>query len=232
MNQFEVQVLDSYKAETYADGQAGSIYGQFPPLANAARPPGEWQSYDIAFRRPRFDGTGRLLERARITVFHNGILVQNNEEPFGPTSWLMNHPYKKTSSDKGPIQLQDHSHPVRYRNFWLRELPERPAPTAEVLAAPKVVTLSQELLDRYAGRYRMGQGPRAPIVVIAHQGDHLTATFPSRPGELPLIPTSETEFEMTTTDGAFTFKLDAQGKPTGARFRIGDGEREMERANP
>jgi hypothetical protein len=75
MGQFEIQVLDSYKADTYADGQAGAIYGQYPPLFNAARPPGEWQSFDIAFRRPRFDTSGKLLEPARITVFHNGILV-------------------------------------------------------------------------------------------------------------------------------------------------------------
>ncbi len=93
MGQFEIQVLDSYQAETYADGQAGAIYGQYPPLFNASRPPGEWQSYDIAFRRPRFDASGNLQEPARITVFHNGILVQNNEEPFGPTSWLKWLPY-------------------------------------------------------------------------------------------------------------------------------------------
>jgi hypothetical protein len=80
MRQFEVQVLDSYKADTYADGQAGAIYGQYPPLFNASRPPGQWQSYDIAFRRPRFERSGALLEPARVTVFHNGILVQNNEE--------------------------------------------------------------------------------------------------------------------------------------------------------
>ena len=84
MGQFEVQVLDSYKADTYADGQAGAIYGQYPPLFNASRPPGEWQTYDIAFRRPRFDKSGQLLQPARITLIHNGIVVQNNEEPLGP----------------------------------------------------------------------------------------------------------------------------------------------------
>jgi hypothetical protein len=124
MGQFEIQVLDSYKADTYADGQAGAIYGQFPPLANASRPPGEWQSYDIAFRRPRFDGSGKLTEPARVTVFHNGILIQNSEEPFGPTSWLKWLPYEDQGG-RGPIALQDHDHPVRYRNLWVRELPER-----------------------------------------------------------------------------------------------------------
>ena len=126
MGQFEIQVLDSYRAETYADGQAGAIYGQYPPLANASRPPGAWQTYDIAFRRPRFDASGHLTEPARITVLHNGILVQNNEEPFGPTSWLKWLPYTDRGG-RGPISLQDHDHPVRYRNIWLRELPERAA---------------------------------------------------------------------------------------------------------
>ena len=93
MGQFELQVLDSYKADTYADGVAGAIYGQYPPLFNATRPPGQWQVYDIAFRRPRFDQSGKLLEPARFTVFLNGILVQNNEEPWGQTSWLEPYPY-------------------------------------------------------------------------------------------------------------------------------------------
>ena len=98
--------------------------------------PGEWQTYDIAFRRPRFDASGKLLEPARVTLFHNGVLVQNNEGPFGPTSWLRWTPYTNRG-DRGPISLQDHDHPVRYRNIWLRELPERPAPSAEELARPR-----------------------------------------------------------------------------------------------
>ncbi len=135
MGQFEVQVLDSYKAGTYADGQVGAIYGQYPPLANAARPPGQWQSYDIAFRRPRFDRSGKLQRPAAITVFLNGVLVQNNEQPWGPTSWLEPYPYDP-SVTRGPIQLQDHSHPVRFRNIWIRDLPERPAATEEDVKSP------------------------------------------------------------------------------------------------
>ena len=130
---FELQVLDSYRADTYADGQAGAIYGQYPPLANASRPPGEWQTYDIAFRRPRFDTDGKLLEPARFTVIHNGILVQNNEELWGGTNWLEPAPYED-HGDRGPIELQDHGHKVRFRNIWLRELPERPAPPADYLS--------------------------------------------------------------------------------------------------
>lgn len=224
MGQFEIQVLDSYRAETYADGQAGAIYGQFPPLFNASRPPGQWQSYDIAFRRPRFQA-GKLVEPARITLFHNGILVQNNEEPFGPTSWLKWLPYHDRGG-RGPIALQDHDHPVRYRNLWLRELPERAAP-------PKIETpgyaMSAEELDACAGRYRLGGDSAA---VVAREGDHLTVTFPWRPGPLELRAASATEFEMPSTDGGFRFRKDAAGKITGVDFRIGDGERDMARLAP
>ena len=229
MGQFEIQVLDSFRADTYADGQAGSIYGQYPPLSNASRPPGEWQSYDIAFRRPRFDESGKILEPARITVFFNGILVQNNEEPFGRTSWLEWEPYEGRRAARGPIALQDHDHPVHYRNIWLRELPERPAPTAAALARPRVIELPPEILDRYAGRYRHSPKPDSAFAVIAREGDHLTLTLPSRPRPLRLEPISETEFDMPHTDGRFTFLKDAAGKVTGVHFRIADGERDWQR---
>ena len=94
MGRYELQILDSYKADTYADGQAGAIYGQYPPLFNASRPPGEWQSYDVAFRRPRFDDSGKLLEPARVTLIHNGVVVQDNEEILGQTTWLKWTPYE------------------------------------------------------------------------------------------------------------------------------------------
>jgi len=121
MDMYEVQVLDSYDNRTYADGSAAAIYGQYPPLVNASRKPGEWQTYDIVFHAPRFDGTAALLSPARLTVFHNGILVQDNEELTGPTAHKARPAYK-AHADKLPISLQDHSHPVRYRNIWIREL--------------------------------------------------------------------------------------------------------------
>jgi Domain of Unknown Function (DUF1080)/Domain of unknown function (DUF3471) len=232
MGQFEIQVLDSFRADTYADGQAGSIYGQYPPLFNASRPPGEWQSYDIAFRRPRFDDSGRLLEPARVTVFHNGILVQDNEEPFGRTSWLEWEAYEGRRGARGPVALQDHDHPVRYRNIWLRELPERPAPTPADLARPKVIALPAEVLDRYAGRYRHSPRADTPFAVIAREGDHLTLKLPNRPRPLRLAPISETEFDMPHTDGHFTFLKDDAGKVTGVHFRIADGERDWKRIGP
>jgi hypothetical protein len=121
-----VQVLDSYNNQTYADGQAGSLYGQFPPLVNASRAPGEWQTYDVVYHRPRFNADGSLQSAARMTVFHNGILIQDNMELVGPTTYRKRTPYS-THADRLPISLQDHGHPVRFRNVWLRDL-ERPSP--------------------------------------------------------------------------------------------------------
>lgn len=229
MGEFEVQVLDSYHADTYADGQAGAIYGQYPPLFNASRPPGQWQIYDIAFRRPRFDGSGKLLEPARLTVFYNGILVQNNEEPFGPTSWLKWLPYTDQGG-RGPISLQDHDHPVRYRNIWLLELPQRAEPTTKDLARPKVITLPGEVLDQYTGRYLLNANPGGAKATIARQDGHLTVSFPFRPQPLAMEPISETEFELPYTDARFTFQKDERGQVTGVLFRVADGQRVMKKA--
>jgi len=121
MDTYEVQVLDSYENSTYADGQAAAIYGQFPPLVNACRKPGEWQTYDIVFRAPRFDQDGKLLAPARMTVFHNGILVHDDVTLTGPTAHKARPPYA-AHAGKLPISLQDHGHPVRFRNIWLRNL--------------------------------------------------------------------------------------------------------------
>lgn len=121
MDLYEVQVLDCYGNTTYADGMTAAIYGQHPPLVNACRPPGEWQTYDIVFHRPRFETDGKLLAPARMTVFHNGILVHECAVLTGPTAHKARPPYKMHDA-KLPISLQDHDHPVRYRNIWLREL--------------------------------------------------------------------------------------------------------------
>ncbi len=121
MDLYEVQVLDSYDSKTYADGMAGAIYGQYPPLVNASRKPGEWQTYDIIFHAPKFDAKGGLVSPARLTVLHNGVLVQDNEELTGPTAHKARPPYK-AHADKLPISLQDHGHAVRYRGVWVREL--------------------------------------------------------------------------------------------------------------
>lgn len=121
MGRYEVQVLDSWENETYADGQNGALYGQAPPLVNASRPPGEWQTFDIVFRRPRFGPEGALLRPARITVLHNGVLVHDNAAFAGRTAHGRPAAYEP-HGDRGPILLQDHGDPVRFRTVWAREL--------------------------------------------------------------------------------------------------------------
>ena len=121
MGRYEVQVLDSYRSDTYADGQAGAIYGQYPPRVNVTRAPGEWNSFDIEFRRPRFDSTGAVVKPARMTVRHNGVLVHDDAVLLGPTSHRVRAPYE-AHADELPISLQDHGHPVRFRNIWVQPL--------------------------------------------------------------------------------------------------------------
>jgi hypothetical protein len=121
MGRYEVQVLDSYGNRTYPDGQAAAIYGQYPPLVNASRPPGAWQSYDIVFRRPRFDERGALIAPARVTVIHNGVLVHDAVVLTGPSGHRQRPPYA-AHADRLPITLQDHASPVRFRNIWVRDL--------------------------------------------------------------------------------------------------------------
>jgi hypothetical protein len=121
MNTYEVQVLDSYDNKTYADGSAAAIYGQYPPLVNACRRPGEWQTYDIVFHAPRFDEDKKLVAPARMTVFHNGLLVHDDDVLTGPTAHHARPPYA-WHPDRMPLSLQDHGNPVRYRNIWIREL--------------------------------------------------------------------------------------------------------------
>jgi len=123
MGLYEIQVLDSYQNKTYADGQASAVYGQYPPLVNASRPPGEWQTYDIVFHGPRFTKDDKLSRPARVTVLHNGVLVQDNVTLTGPTAHGERPPYK-AHPEKLPLGLQDHGDPVRYRNIWIRELHE------------------------------------------------------------------------------------------------------------
>jgi hypothetical protein len=119
-SRFEVQVLDSFENPTYADGQASAIYGQWPPLVNASRKPGEWQTYDIVFEAPRFEGE-KLVKPAFITVFHNGVMTQNHREAMGPTMHRELAKYVPQPAEDS-LKLQDHGNPVRYRNIWIRKL--------------------------------------------------------------------------------------------------------------
>jgi hypothetical protein len=120
MGRYEMQVMDSWDNLTYADGQAGSIYGQWPPLVNASRRPGEWQRYDIVLEAPRFEG-GKVVKPAYVTLFHNGVLLHHHKEIIGPTTHRDTTPYSAHGLEES-IVLQDHGTPVRYRNIWVRRL--------------------------------------------------------------------------------------------------------------
>jgi hypothetical protein len=126
MNTYEVQILDSYNNKTYFDGQCAALYKQWPPLVNACRKPGQWQTYDILFTAPRFDPQGKLLKPAYVTVLHNGVAVQNHSEMLGATAWDVPPTYT-AHAPKLPLHLQFHGNPVRFRNIWIREL-EEPKP--------------------------------------------------------------------------------------------------------
>jgi hypothetical protein len=120
LGKYELQILESHDNKIYADGIAGAVYGQTPPLVNASRKPGEWQSYDIVFTAPKFDGE-KLVEPARFTVFWNGLLVQNHTASLGPTRHREVATYDSRETT-GPILLQNHGSTVRFRNVWVRPL--------------------------------------------------------------------------------------------------------------
>jgi hypothetical protein len=121
MGRYEVQILDSFDNQTYFDGQAASIYKQSPPLVNASRKPGEWQTYDIIFDAPRFSEDGSVAKPARVTVLHNGVLVQHAFELLGGTFYDRPPAYTK-HEDKAPFNIQYHGNPVKFRNIWVREI--------------------------------------------------------------------------------------------------------------
>jgi hypothetical protein len=121
LGRHELQVLDSYDNKSYADGQASALYGYKPPLVNACRKPGEWQTYDVIFEAPKWDADGNLLKKAYITVLHNGVVTHHRQPYIGATGHKSVGNYN-TVAEKGPIKLQDHGNPTRFRNVWVREL--------------------------------------------------------------------------------------------------------------
>lgn len=211
LDRYEVQVLDSFESKTYADGSAGSVYGQYPPLVNACRPPGEWQTYDILYTAPRFDAAGKLLSPVRLTVFHNGVLIQNNVELTGPTGWIDRVPYSP-HPEKQPLSLQDHGNPVRFRNIWVRELGKPGKP--EFMLAEKV-------LDSYTGSYGG--------VKITREGSQLMVHVAGR--KLVLFAESPTKFFAKSTDVQVEFKPDAEGKVNEIVWSVGEGGNVAKRNN-
>ena len=117
---YEVQILDSYNNPTYADGAAAALYGQYPPLVNASKPPGEWQTYDIIFEKPQFE-EGKLAQAAYVTVIHNGVVAQHHQKIIGQMAHRIVKAYEPHQAEE-PLALQDHDTPVRYRNIWVRRM--------------------------------------------------------------------------------------------------------------
>lgn len=192
-NRYEIQVLDSYENKTYADGSAGAIYGQYPPLVNASRPPGQWQTYDMIWTAPRFDAEGKLLSKARVTVIHNGVLVQNNVEFTGPDPWI-GRPAYQAHPERLPIAFQDHGNPVRFRNIWVRELDKHRHPE---------FMLPDALLDSYVGEYPRG---KSDTFKVRRLPDGLLA-LAFAGFEVVLHAASPTHFYALTTDVQVKFDL-------------------------
>jgi hypothetical protein len=208
MNTYEVQILASFDNRTYADGMAGAIYGQYPPLVNASKPVGTWQSYDIIFRRPRFDEKGALLSPAKMTVLHNGILVQENSHVLGPTTWIKHSPYTN-GPEKESLSLQDHGNPIQFRNIWIRELSEsRPLPSNPYPKAKLELTDAQmtPLVGDY-GDFR-----------ITKSGKHLYCKFFQV--QMELVPLSNSEFLMKSCAGKLKFDFDPQGRVKQAKLHL------------
>jgi hypothetical protein len=125
---YEVQVLDCYNNPTYPDGQCGAVYGQSPPLVNACKKPDEWQTYDIVFEAARWDESHQLVRPACVTAIQNGVLIQNHQALLGPTGHKTLANYKKELPATGPIALQDHGNPIRFRNVWIRNITDEEKP--------------------------------------------------------------------------------------------------------
>jgi hypothetical protein len=142
MGKYEIQVLDSFANTTYADGQAASVYAERPPLANAMRPPGEWQAYDILFHPATFGPDGKVIDRATVTVIHNGVVVQDHAV-FEGLAGHMRRPKYSPHPPEAPLELQDHGNPVRFRNIWIRPLPSRALPSPERVLAIRAETAAQ-----------------------------------------------------------------------------------------
>lgn len=184
MGRYEIQILDSYDNDTYPDGQAASIYGQFPPQVNVTRKPGEWNVYDIVFEAPRFDADQKLVKPAKATVFHNGVLVQNARELIGPMAHQQVAEYI-AHPPKGRLLLQDHGNPVRFRNIWIRALRTETTPWLSIPgnaegnlagSGKKVVLISGD--EEYRSEEAL---PQLAKILTKHHGFDTTVLFAINP---------------------------------------------------
>ena len=214
MSVYEVQVLDSYDNITYADGQCSAVYGEHPPQVNVCRKPGEWQTYDIIFKAPRFKSDGALARPARITVLQNGVLTQDNVEITGPTDWCSHSPYK-WHPEKMPLALQDHGNPVRYRNIWVRELPAKGSPDAY----RKELIFGAKELQRYVGLYKNRGGGSVEITLKTGQ---LYSSHPGGASGHPLYAESPTRFYSKFVNAEYEFGL-KDGTPASLKVDVAHG---------
>ncbi|MBL9200721.1 MAG: DUF1080 domain-containing protein [Opitutaceae bacterium] len=167
----EVQVLDNYNNPTYADGFAGSIYGINPPLANALRPPGEFQAFDITFRRPVYQD-GKLVDPGYITVYCNGVLIQDHTPLEGPGG-NMRRSSHRPFPERGPLKLQDHGNPVRFRNIWYRPLPPRSIEGGTDGALTPAATLAKRRSIAAGIRSAAAQLPRDSVAELLRLAESL-----------------------------------------------------------
>jgi hypothetical protein len=214
MGLYEVQVLDSYENKTYADGQAGAAYGQYPPLVNASRPPGQWQIYDVIFTAPEFSSSGEVVSPARFTVLHNGVLVQNNVALTGPTGWMKREPYK-AHPDKLPLSLQDHGNPVRCRNIWVRGLERSRIPE---------FTFSDAVLDRCVGSYELDPNTKLKVSRREHQLQ-MRVVNPTREHAYDLFAAATNRFFAKTVDAELVFGPGTGDQAPAVTFSVGGDSR-------
>ena len=207
---YEIQVLDSFENETYADGGAASIYGQFPPLVNASRGPGQWQTYDIVFKAPRFDENKKLVSKAVITVLHNGVVVQHATQPFGPTSWVLHYNYNSNKVE-GAIGLQDHGNPVRYRNIWIRKLGEETSKGTY----PESRAFTEDEIKKFVGKYKGGQE------VNLIDGKMYLKTLGRN---MEMVAYADGTFGLLKTAGPVSFTTDDKGNVTALKMRLDAGK--------
>jgi len=180
MGRYEIQVLDSYDNDTYADGQASAIYGQYPPQVNVARGPGQWQSYDIIWEAPRFQGD-KLVKPAKATVFHNGVLVHHARELIGPMAHQETHPYTP-HEPVGPLLLQDHGNQTRFRNIWYRPLRNDDEQWLSLPGSEGVGKGKNVVLIAGDEEYRSEEAlPQLAKILSKHHGFNCTVLFPINP---------------------------------------------------
>ena len=205
----EIQVLDSFENKTYADGGAASIYGQYPPMVNASRGPGKWQSYDIIYQMPKFDENKKQTSPAVVTVLHNGVVVQHATKALGPTAWVHHKQYDPGITE-GTIGLQDHGNPVRFRNIWVRKL--NTAPTAGEYLDERPFT--EDEIKKFVGKYKRN-------CEVKFMDDKLWLHTLNQ--DLELVAYTDDTFSAKESAGTISFESDESGKVTAMKFKFDAG---------